>query len=422
MAKVKLLICPYCGYTQPQVERCHGCGGLLEPLSRQATHNAMGPWFVRDPDRPHQPGCSYETLVRLVERGQIAKHTIIRGPTTRQFWTIAKRVPGVAHLLGYCHNCAASVDPADHGCHACGVTFGAYLDRNYLGLPEIRPLPWEAQPEENDPARFAGRSLQGSHPGHAAGLSSFASDEELLSEVEAGSSGPTASAAGAAGPAGNRAAVRSAPAERVNEPGVGSPAQAQTPQVGANLFDDYAAAAVTRSLQRKVAAQRRTIRGLGAAVVIFVFVAAVVGLASLVDDSGPQTPGDGTQRSGDGKGASADQAADAPPVPTDPPMSTRVPSPDDASPAPARTDQEPHADPPGQEPQDDYAEAMQLIKAAQQVDRPTKDRIKDYEEALRLLQAIVSQAPADAQPDDLPAAIDRTNKALERLRLEDFFP
>ena len=411
MAKVKLLICPYCGQTQPQVERCGSCGGVLEALSRQATHNAMGPWFVRDPDRPHQPGCSYETLVKLVEREQIAKHTIIRGPTTRQFWTIAKRVPGVAHLLGYCHNCTASVDPADHGCHACGVPFGAYLDRNYLGLPEIRPLPWEAQPDENDPTRGTTRSVQFSHPGQAAGLSSFASDEELLGEIEVGSSGPTAG--GAAG-----GAVRSAPSEPVNEPGAGSAGQAQSPQVGTNLFDDYAATAVTRSLQRKVEAQQRMIRGLGVAVVIFVLVAAVVGLASLFNDSGPQPPGDGTQ----GSSGVGSASADAPPVPTDPPMSVPVPSRDETSPAPAQSDQEPHADPPGQDPQDDYAKAMQLIKTAQQVDRPTKDRIKDYEEALRLLQAIVSEAPADAQPDDLPAAIDRTNKALERLRLEDFFP
>ena len=352
MAKVKLLICPYCGQTQSEAERCRSCGGLLEPLSRQATHNAMGPWYVRDLDRPHQPGCSYETLVKLVEREQIAKHTIIRGPTTRQFWTIAKRVPGVAHLLGYCHNCAASVDPTDHGCHACGVPFGAYLDRNYLGLPEIRPLPWEAQLEENDPGRVASRSVQFSQREQAAGLSSFASDEELLSEVEAGSSGSTAGAAGGA--------VTSAPSEPVNEPGVGSAAQAQTPQVGANLFDDFTAAAVTRSLQRKVAAQRRTIRGLGAAVVVFVFVAAVVGLASLVDDAGPPTPADGTQHSNDDKAASADQAAEAPPVATDPPTSVPEPSPDDASPAPAETDQDPHADPPGQDPQDDYAKAMQL--------------------------------------------------------------
>jgi hypothetical protein len=117
---------------------------MFEPLSRQATHNEMGPWYIRSELRPFQPGCSYETLVKLVERGQIDKHTIIRGPTTKQFWTIAKRVPGVAHLLGYCHNCDTAVNVGDHGCHVCGVPFGAYLDRNYLGLPDIKPLPWEA--------------------------------------------------------------------------------------------------------------------------------------------------------------------------------------------------------------------------------------------------------------------------------------
>ena len=223
MAKVKLLICPYCGQTQSEAERCRSCGGLLETLSRQATHNAMGPWFVRNPDRPHQPGCSYETLVRLVEREQITKHTIIRGPTTRQFWTIAKRVPGVAHVLGYCHNCAASVKPTDHGCHACGVPFGAYLDRNYLGLPEIRPLPWEAQLEETGAARFAGRSLQDNppgHPGHAAGLSSFASDEELRGAL--GSSGSSASGvAGAIASAGDRISATT-PFRRTSPLSIGS--------------------------------------------------------------------------------------------------------------------------------------------------------------------------------------------------------
>ena len=147
MAKVKLLICPYCGQTQPEVERCRGCGGLLEPLSRQATHNAMGPWYVRDPDRPHQPGCSYETLVKLVEREQIAKHTIIRGPTTRQFWTPAKRTPSVANLLGRCHNCAVAVRPTSLSCPSCGAGFDPEPDRQYLGLMPIRLLPGEATAE-----------------------------------------------------------------------------------------------------------------------------------------------------------------------------------------------------------------------------------------------------------------------------------
>ena len=88
MSKTKVLICPYCGETQPHDERCRSCSGLFEPLSRQATHNAMGPWFLRDPDRPFQPGCSYETLVRLVDRGVVTRYSIIRGPTSKQFWTV----------------------------------------------------------------------------------------------------------------------------------------------------------------------------------------------------------------------------------------------------------------------------------------------------------------------------------------------
>ena len=111
MTRTKLLICPYCGEAQPVGERCRACGGFFDPLSRQATHNAMGPWFVRDPERPFRPGCSYETLVQLIQRGQVTKYSIIRGPTTRQFWTVARHVPGVAHLLGYCHACDGPVDP-----------------------------------------------------------------------------------------------------------------------------------------------------------------------------------------------------------------------------------------------------------------------------------------------------------------------
>ncbi len=417
MAKVKLLICPYCGETQPQAERCRSCAGLLEPLSRQATHNAMGPWSVRDPDRPHQPGCSYETLVRLVERGQVSKYTIIRGPTTKQFWTIAKRVPGVAHLLTYCHNCDASVDPGDHGCHACGVPFGAYLDRNYLGLPEIRPLPWEAQLDENDAARFSERSLQVKHLGHEASLSSFASDEELLREV--GTSSPThRGGVGAHAPAGNIAERVASEAGAATGPRSGSSAKAS--DVGSNIFDDYSATAVTRSLHRRVAAQQRTIRVLGVALIVVVVLAAIVTVASLgSDDSGAGNPAVGSPFDTAVDGAAGDQAIQEPPAS----MSSDAAASGDAF-APAAVDatQESEVEPAVFSPDTVYAESLQLIAKAKEVDRPTKDRIKDYEEALRLLQAIVTEASADAQPDDISSTIDRANKALERLRLEDFFP
>ena len=179
MSKTKLIICPYCGDTQPPGDACRACGGLFEQLSRQATHNQMGPWFVRDEKRPFQPGCSYETLVKLIQRGQVTKYSILRGPTTRQFWTVARHVPGVAHLLGYCHACDAQVDPGDHGCHACGVAFGAYLDRNFLGLPEIRPLPWELDANEEIRQAASGHRMAWDQPVRGGSLSSFATDEEL---------------------------------------------------------------------------------------------------------------------------------------------------------------------------------------------------------------------------------------------------
>ena len=193
MARTKLLICPYCGETQRESPRCITCAGLLEPLSRQATHNAMGPWFIRDESKPYHPGCSYETLVKLIDRGQVGKYSILRGPTTRQFWTIARHIPGVAHLLGYCHQCDEEVQPSDHGCPKCGALFGAWLERNHLGLPGICPLPGEPGEPGVVEGATAGNGNATSSPDpyqtwesttEETGISSFASDTELVRHPE----------------------------------------------------------------------------------------------------------------------------------------------------------------------------------------------------------------------------------------------
>src|SRR5690348_425633 len=101
----KLVLCPYCGHAQPAADRCEECRGLFEPLSRRATQISMGPWFIRDKANPFRPGCSYEVLRKQIAAGKIKPTTVLRGPTTRQFWSVARNVPGVAHLLGYCHRC-----------------------------------------------------------------------------------------------------------------------------------------------------------------------------------------------------------------------------------------------------------------------------------------------------------------------------
>ncbi len=130
----KMILCPYCGRLQPQAPRCVDCGGLFEPLSRDATQLAMGPWFIRDKAMPFRPGCSYEVIRKMAAAGRIHSRTILRGPTTRQFWSIARNVPGVAHLIGYCHDCGAAADPGDACCEACGAVFPEPGERNELGL------------------------------------------------------------------------------------------------------------------------------------------------------------------------------------------------------------------------------------------------------------------------------------------------
>ena len=135
-------ICPFCG-TQlaAEAEHCEICGSRLDPLSRQQAQNQMGPWFVRDPRNPFFPGRSLQALLRLVESGELRRESIIRGPTTRQFWRRADQVPGVAHHVGVCHVCNEPADPNLTECNTCGAEFPEPDLRLDLGLAPMRSLP-----------------------------------------------------------------------------------------------------------------------------------------------------------------------------------------------------------------------------------------------------------------------------------------
>jgi len=140
----RVVVCPYCGDRSSDLTRCGTCGGRFDPLSRQSSQNAMGPWFIRDASKPHGPGCSLSTLRALIARGVIKPSTVLRGPTTNQFWTPASRVPGVGHLLGACHACGASTQDAAFACGHCGAGFHTPEDRQHMGLMEARVLPGQA--------------------------------------------------------------------------------------------------------------------------------------------------------------------------------------------------------------------------------------------------------------------------------------
>ncbi|MCB9838874.1 MAG: hypothetical protein H6813_06005 [Phycisphaeraceae bacterium] len=141
--------CPYCGHlgdNDGSNEQCSSCKGWFEPLSRQASQNAMGPWYFHDESVPFRPGCSAETLRRLIAKGRVTGDTLIRGPGSNQFWVFARHCPGVANLLGVCHNCARPASENDFLCDHCGAAFPTYEDRQHLGLAPVRLLPGQANP------------------------------------------------------------------------------------------------------------------------------------------------------------------------------------------------------------------------------------------------------------------------------------
>jgi hypothetical protein len=421
-ARMKVVICPYCGETQPAGERCRVCLGLFEPLSRQATHNAMGPWFIRNPGNPFQPGMSYETLVKMVDRGQINRYTIVRGPTTKQFWTVARHTPGVAHLLGYCHSCDTPVNKKELGCAKCGAPFGAYLERNYLGLPEIKPLPWEAEtPDATD--------QWGAHFGtprpQATGLSSFGTDEEL------------------SGGASRMAATTVLPPPALNggaHAGTSAPAPARPAPALASVLeaDQSHLAARQRSLERRLAHQQRTIRWLiiiAAAAVVAALLFALGIFESEADqgehsnpasgsDSAPLQeattgrPTDDDQEALDNQGRPGDEQAQRGEEPA-PPSSEggaveadqRAAQPGDAG---AVLDSPGPADPFHLE----FTRAEGLIAQSRDESANIDDRIARLTEAIAILKQIELAAPPESRPANLTDLIAAQERELKRLEVK----
>jgi hypothetical protein len=143
VTNARAILCPYCGDRHaPDAAHpeCRACGGRFDAWSIAATQNDMGAWYVRDSKRPHFVGFRHAALVAAIKAGEIGRDAIVRGPSTRQLWTIARRAQGIAHLFGRCHACQGPVTETEPGCASCGATPEAPADRNYFGLPPFEPI------------------------------------------------------------------------------------------------------------------------------------------------------------------------------------------------------------------------------------------------------------------------------------------
>ncbi|MEE2912763.1 MAG: hypothetical protein VX436_03055 [Planctomycetota bacterium] len=162
MTKQRILVCPICGETQRETSVCCSCETSLDPNGLLHAEGAVGPWWVRNEEQPFCPGMTYDHIVAMARKGEFERHSLVRGPTTRQLWTVARHVPGIAHILGRCHKCDAHVSPKTRPCPECKAPFLAYRDRNNLGL------------DNSDPSE-----------GEIDGMSSFLNDTSILDTMSA---------------------------------------------------------------------------------------------------------------------------------------------------------------------------------------------------------------------------------------------
>ena len=119
------VVCPYCGSVNDRPHHdydnaaCPKCTMADTPATRQATRARLGPWFVRQNRNPAAPGMKFDTLMGLVTRGQVTAQSVVRGPTTGQFWRFAAQVKGLSREFGVCYNCATPIDKAATICPQC---------------------------------------------------------------------------------------------------------------------------------------------------------------------------------------------------------------------------------------------------------------------------------------------------------------
>jgi hypothetical protein len=115
-------VCPFCGTLAINADDlCTRCGMQNTPVTRKATIDRMGPWFVLQSRNPAAPGMKFNTLKALAAKGRIRSRSVVRGPTTDQLWTFASQVRGLSRELGICWTCSAEIPKTSVSCPHCAA-------------------------------------------------------------------------------------------------------------------------------------------------------------------------------------------------------------------------------------------------------------------------------------------------------------
>ncbi|MDB5320727.1 MAG: hypothetical protein JWN40_2358 [Phycisphaerales bacterium] len=113
-------VCPFCGtQRETDVGACMHCSLEDTPTTRSATRGKLGPWYVLQSRNPSAPGMNFATLMVLVQKGRVTARSVLRGPTTGQFWRHAAKVKGVSREFGLCWNCGSDVAKTARACAGC---------------------------------------------------------------------------------------------------------------------------------------------------------------------------------------------------------------------------------------------------------------------------------------------------------------
>jgi tetratricopeptide (TPR) repeat protein len=128
--------CVYCGQVIDRAsDRCPHCRTSFSLAVRKASREVIGPWYYLDQRNPSGRGVTFETLIKMIEKGRLKPDSIVRGPTTHQDWMFAAEAPRLAKYLGMCPHCFAAAKPEDTFCTSCQLNMNQRPAEPRPGVP-----------------------------------------------------------------------------------------------------------------------------------------------------------------------------------------------------------------------------------------------------------------------------------------------